>query len=121
MVIDVLADMWAGSVIDMIVEVLVIDVRTVEVIGVLTDVVIDVVVDMLVSMEIIVLVAAVMTLEFATTISCAVDMLADACAGVCAGANTRVVSGMRVDVLEAMMTVWELTLSVPIEEPACFC
>ena len=62
-----------------------------------------------------------MTLEFATTISCAVDMLADACAGVCAGANTRVVSGMRVDVLEAMMTVWELTLSVPIEEPACFC
>ena len=66
--IEVLTDVRAVPVVDMIVEVLIIDVRTVKLIGVLTDVMIDVVVDMLDSMEIIVLVAGVMALEFVTTI-----------------------------------------------------
>ena len=101
----------------MIVEVLIMGVRTGLVIRALTGVIVDIGFDMLDGVEIIVLAAAVLTLEFAIAISYALDVLSDACAGVisCADANVSVMSGMGVDVLVEVMTVLALTM------PTCFC
>ena len=77
MVIGSLADGWDGEVINMLVEVLVSDVRHDTVIDVLTGFMVGVDVDMLDDMEIVLTTAVVITLDFVVSVSYIVDVLSD--------------------------------------------
>ena len=117
--IDVLTGVWTGTLINLLVEVLSINVRAGVAIDVLTDRGIDF------DVGIIVVAAAVIVFEFVLSALCVVDVLTDvvldalinALTGVTIGVVTGIVVGVLVDVntnvLAGVMTPSELVISEP--------
>ena len=113
--------MWAGPVVNILVDVLTIDAWFGVVLGTLTDVMIDTLtdvmvvvvgIDMLNGVEILVWAFAVTTLEFIETVSYVVDMMTDVVVDALTGVIFRLVPDMNVDILATVITALDFPIPV---------
>ena len=111
MPIGALADEWDGEVINMLVEVLVSDVRHDTAIDALTGFMVGVDVDMLDDMEIVLATAVVITLDFVMSVSYIVDVLSDVVVDILVD----VLADVNVKILSTVMTALTF-VGAPSEE-----